>query len=107
MKKFLIAAAIAFSSSFSYAQTRNFVEVEKTVYCMDSKRLLKYLIEDLKERVIMLGQADDKTTPVGVAVLYNRAKDTFSVIEFNDNIGCLITSGDTVELSFPDNFVRK
>jgi len=107
MKKFVIAAIIAISSSVTYAQSKKFVEVEKTVYCMEAKKLLKFLIEDLKERPILLGQSEDTKDPTGISVLYNPVKDTFSVIEFNDEVGCLITSGNTVELSFPANIVGK
>lgn len=107
MKKFVIAAAIALSASFTYAQSKA-VEVQKTVYCMETKKMLKYLMEDLKERPIFLGEIEDKKEPItSVAVLYNPLKDTFSVVEFNDTVACLITSGDTVELSFPANIVGK
>lgn len=107
MKKFIIAAAIALVSSFSYAQSKA-VEVQKTVYCMETKKMLKYLMEDLKERPILLGEIEDKKEPVtGVVVLFNPLKDTFSVVEFNEDVACLITSGDTVELSLPPTVVGK
>jgi hypothetical protein len=107
MKKFVIAAAIVLSSSFSYAQSKA-VEVQKTVYCMATKSFLKYLMEDLKERPIFLGEIEDKKEPItSVAVLYNPLKDTFSVLEFNDTVACLITSGDTVELSLPPSVVGR
>ena len=43
MKKFVIAAAIPLSPSFTYAQSKA-VEVQKTVYCMETKKMLKYLM---------------------------------------------------------------
>lgn len=107
MKKFVIAAAITLVSSFSYAQSKA-VEVQKTVYCMETKKMLKYLMEGLGERPILLGEIEDKKEPVtGVVVLYNPLKDTFSVVEFNEDVACLITSGDTVELSLPPSVVGR
>lgn len=105
MKKYIIAVgmAVAMLSSATHAQN----VYNKEVPCFRTKQLLEYLMNELDEKPMFLGKVDSKTEPpVSVLVLYNSTKNTFSIVEFNQNSACLISSGDNVEISIPSNLAK-
>ena len=104
MKKYIIALVTAFTFTFSYAQNA----YNKEVLCFKTKQLLEFLVDELGEKPIFLGKLDDKKEPrISVVILYSPDKNSFSIVEFNQQTACLISSGDSVEISFPHNITKR
>lgn len=103
MKKLILALCMTAAMSVGNAQT----ERQKPVICFTTKALLKILMEEYKEKVIMMAKVDEKNAQLSLVVLYNPSKDTYSVVEMNNTNACLISSGGDVELSLPSGFVQK
>lgn len=106
MKKLIVAISMVLATSVGFAQEK----VKKTVLCYNTKELLKTLMEELGERPVFLGNVDveeEKRSDISAAVLYNPSTDTFTIIEFNGKVACMISSGIDVELSFPKALIGK
>lgn len=103
MKKLILALCMTAAMSVGHAQT----ERQKPVVCFTTKALLKILMEEYKEKVIMMAKVDEKNVQLSLVVLYNPSKDTYSVVEMNNTNACLISSGGDVELSMPANIVSR
>lgn len=103
MKNLILALCMTAAMSVGHAQT----ERQKPVVCFTTKALLKILMEEYKEKVIMMAKVDEKNAQLSLVVLYNPSKDTYSVVEMNNTNACLISSGGDVELSLPSGFVQK
>ena len=59
-------------------------------------------IEFFEEVPILVGVKEDKEkdkNAVIISVLYNRAEDTFSVVQFNKEVGCFLTSGKSLKFN--------
>ena len=104
MKKYIIALATALALPTSYAQN----VYNKEVLCFKTKQLLEFLVDEAGEKPIFVGKLDDKKEPrINVIVLYNPDKNTYSIVEFTQQTACLISSGDSVEISFPHNITKR
>jgi len=103
MKKLILTLCASAVMSISHAQT----ERQKPVVCFPTKSLLKILMEEYKEKVIMMAKVDEKNVQLSLVVLYNANKDTYSVVEMNNTNACLLSSGGDVEISLPSGFVQR
>jgi hypothetical protein len=92
MNKKLMALVFCLVSTISNAQNNNFKELNKTVSCGPFKDIVKILMSDeYKEIPIWSGlDLEDKTS---YALFHNEKTGTFTLIEFNDKIACILGEG--------------
>ena len=95
---FLVSAIIACSS---YAEVpKKGIKVEKTVTCFPLKTLLDNLKKKYQEEPMIFGMSgtiDD----VVMGVYINRDTGSYTVIEFDEDVGCIVSVGDRVRYRFP------
>lgn len=70
------------------------VTVEKKVPCDKVEKVIEELTKKHGEEPIWFGQAQDSK----VAVLVNPKTSSWSVVQFNDKIGCVLEVGDGFQL---------
>jgi len=100
MKKIAILALMMLTSTVTLAEQK----INKPVWCFETEFLLKELMNNLGEKPIFLGEVDDTKLDdeeLSTVVLFNKKKDTYTVLELNSKTACVISSGTGVELSYP------
>lgn len=102
MLKLFIAAAVALfvTSTSAKDKTVKPVTVEKQIVCFPIKTLLKDLKVKYGEELMIVGQSSEMSNVV-TAVYVNRETGTYTVIEMDDEAGCVISLGDKVHYRFP------
>lgn len=92
MNKKLMALIFCLVSTISNAQNNNFKELNKTVSCGPFNDIVKILTsEQYKEMPIWSGlDVEEKTS---YALFHNENTGTFTLIEFNKNIACILGEG--------------
>ena len=75
--------------------------VKFPAYCFTYAEFLKK-VEFFEEVPLMVGlreQVLKNEDPVLVSVLYNKEEDTFSVVQFNKEVGCFIAAGTNLKFN--------
>ena len=99
MLKLFIAATLALFVSGTSAKDKP-IMVDKQVICFPIKNLLKDLKDKYGEEPMIFGQhsaMDDVVT----AVYINKDTGTYTVIEMDDEAGCIVSLGTNVRYRFP------
>jgi hypothetical protein len=87
--KYLLGLMLFISSAVA-AQT---IVIQKPVNCTDTKILLQGLTSsDYKETPLWLG-IGDKAEASKYSVFVNQQTKTWTIIQFNDKIGCVLGTG--------------
>lgn len=95
MKKLLIVLMLLPAVVFADTGKR----VPFTAYCFNYNDFIKQM-EFFEELPIMVGVSDDpKKDTVIISVTYNKQEDTFSVVQFNKEVGCFLTSGKNMKFN--------
>jgi hypothetical protein len=98
MFKYFIAAAVALAASTSYAEA---VKTDKPVVCFPIKTLLKDLKNKYGEEPMVVGKTA-KMEGVATAVYVNPETGTFTVVEMDDEAGCVVSLGTQIRYRFPN-----
>lgn len=96
MTKFLVAIAL-FVSMTAHAQA---VKTEKPVMCFPIKTLLKDLKNKYKEEPMIVGKTSG-VDKVVTAFYINLETGSYTVIEMDDEAGCVISVGTEVHYRLP------
>jgi hypothetical protein len=95
MKKLLIVLMLLPAVVFADTGKR----VPFTAHCFNYNDFIKQM-EFFEELPIMVGVSDDpKKDTVIISVTYNKQEDTFSVVQFNKEVGCFLTSGKNMKFN--------
>ena len=88
--RYLLVALLCLTSCFSYAQVS---EYERKITCGTLKIILKTLTgEEIEESPIWVGRTD--TTDTQTAVLVNKQTLTWTVIQYDTKVACVLSSGE-------------
>lgn len=88
--RYLLVALLCLTSCFSHAQVS---EYDRKVTCGSLKTILKALTgKEIEEAPIWVGRAD--TTDTQTAVLVNRETLTWTVIQYDTKVACVLSSGE-------------
>jgi predicted ATP-grasp superfamily ATP-dependent carboligase len=86
MKKLILLLLVAFSI------TACSQELNKPVLCLETKEMFDSIFEDYKETLLMV--FDQDTFPDNkIALTVNTKSKTWSLIEYNSSLACLLGSG--------------
>ena len=95
MKKLLLLLILLPSMALANSGKR----VPFTAHCYNYDDFVKQM-EFFEELPIMFGVSDDpKKDTVIISVTYNKQEDTFSVVQFNKEVGCFLTSGKNMKFN--------
>jgi hypothetical protein len=100
MLKLFIATIFALFAVGSYAKEPAPVKVDKQIICFPIKTLLKDLKNKYGEEPMIVGK-HSAMEDVVTAVYVNRETGTYTVIEMDDEAGCVISLGTSVHYRFP------
>jgi hypothetical protein len=88
MKNATVAFLFCLTSTIAYAN--EIITVNKPVFCSDIKSLIEFLSGgEFREMPIWTGK-DDKSRYV---ILSNEKTKTWSIVQFNDQIACVLGAG--------------
>lgn len=85
MRKFLLGVLLL--PVFAFAQP---VTVEKKVVCDQADKMIEELTKKYKEKPLWFGDAQNSQ----VVVLLNLESKTWTVLQFNDKVACILESGE-------------
>jgi hypothetical protein len=104
MKKSYVAFLFCLASTIANAQSRSdFAEVPKPVLCGPISIILSNLTNDeIGESPIWGG--NDLSGNSSYSIFVNEKKGTFTIIQFNQELGCILGIGDKSQLL---NFGKK
>jgi hypothetical protein len=100
MKKIAILALMMLTSTVTLAEQK----INKPVWCYETEKLLKALMNEVGERPIFLGEVEDVELDgekLSTVVLFNKNTDTYTIVELTSKTACVVSSGTSVELSYP------
>lgn len=88
--RYLVMALLCLTSCLSYAQLS---EYERKVTCGSVKVILKALTgKEVEEAPLWVGRTD--TTDTQTAVLVNKETLTWTVIQYDNKVACVLSSGE-------------
>jgi hypothetical protein len=104
MKKIYVAFLFCLTSTIANAQSRSeFVEIPKPVLCGPINIILNNLTnDDIGERPLWAGT--DAFGESNYSIFVNEKKGTFTIIQFNQELGCIIGIGEKSQML---NFGKK
>ena len=97
----ILVAVIALTMSL-LANADQPVISSKKIVCFPLKQLLKDIKQKYGEEPMILGLTE-YTTDIGMGVYVNRETGSYTVIEFDDEAGCIISVGRNIKYRFPKN----
>ena len=87
MKKFAVVLALLLSN---ISQAQEVVELTKKVKCSNTKVVMAEFMSKYQELPLWVSKTDSGTE---VALLMNKEKKTWTLLEFNDTLACVIATG--------------
>lgn len=75
------------------------VKVEKEVVCDKTADVFTFFLEKYKETPQWLGQSD--TTRSQIVIMSNAETQTWTLIQFNEKIACIIETGQGIKFKLP------
>ena len=90
MKNFILLLLLAVST-IAYSK-----ETHKPVLCMDAKEMFDAIFEEYRETILMV--FDQDSFPNKIVLTVNPATKTWSLVEYNTEIACLLGSGKNYKI---------
>ena len=90
MKKIILSLLLAVST---IACSK---EMSKPVLCMDTKEMFDAIFEEYRETILMV--FDQDSFPNKIVLTVNPATKTWSLVEYNTEIACLLGSGNNYKI---------
>ena len=90
MKKIILSLLLAVSTVVCSKETH------KPVVCMDAKEMFDAIFEEYRETILMV--FDQDSFPHKIVLTVNPATKTWSLIEYNTEIACLLGSGKNYKI---------
>ena len=90
MKKIILSLLLAVST---IACSK---EMSKPVLCMDTKEMFDAIFEEYRETILMV--FDQDSFPNKIILTVNPATKTWSLVEYNTEIACLLGSGNNYKI---------
>ena len=87
MKKFILSLLLSVSTVACSQQ-----ENAKPVLCMDTKEMFDAIFEEYNESILMV--LDQDSFPNKIVLTVNHTTKTWSLVEYNTGIACLLGSGN-------------
>ena len=91
MKKIILLFLLAISTSAGSQQ-----ENAKPVLCMDTKAMFDAIFEKYNETILMV--LDQDSFPNKIVLTVNHTTKTWSLVEYNTGIACLLGSGNNYKI---------
>jgi hypothetical protein len=88
MKKLLILSLVFYSSV--YAQ--EVIELQKPLKCGEAQFVMNHFAKEYGEMPAWVGSTDTNTH---ITLLANKEKKTWTLVEYNDNLACVLGSGNS------------
>ena len=90
MKKIILSLLLAISTIACSKETH------KPVLCMDTKEMFDAIFEEYRETILMV--FDQDSFPNKIVLTVNPATKTWSIVEYNTEIACLLGSGNNYKI---------
>jgi len=90
MQKLIMAFLFCLTSSIANAQ--EVIELTKGMKCSNAEFLMNYFVTEHKEKPIWVGKTAFNTN---ITLLVNKEKRTWTMIEYDARIACVIGTGET------------
>lgn len=87
--RYLILACLCLTTSVSFAQL---AEYERKLTCGKTKFVLEALTKVAKEKIIWVG--DSKYTETQTVVMINTETLTWTVVQYDKNMACVLNNGE-------------
>lgn len=101
MRTLALAVLLGFSLvAHAAPKTPKAVKTEKSIVCFPIKTLLKDLNDKYGEEPMVVG-VEGTMDDVAMALYINRETGSYTVIEFDNEAGCIISVGRNVRYRFP------
>jgi hypothetical protein len=101
MRKLAVGLVAVLIACSSYAEVpKKGIKVEKSVTCFPIKVLLDNLKKKYQEEPMIFGMSSTMEDVV-MGVYINRDNGSYTVIEFDEEVGCIVSVGDRVRYRFP------
>lgn len=90
MKKIILLLLLAVSTVACSQETN------KPVICLDAKEMFDAIFEEYRETILMV--FDQDSFPHKIVLTVNHATKTWSLVEYNTEIACLLGSGNNYKI---------
>lgn len=90
LKNYAVAFLFCLISSIANAQP--IIDLVKEIKCSDVSVIMSYFNNNFQERPIWVGQT---VTGTYITLLVNREKHTWTMIEYDAKLGCVLGAGKT------------
>ena len=90
MKKIILLLLLAVSTIVCSKETN------KPVICLDAKEMFDAIFEEYRETILMV--FDQDSFPTKIVLTVNPATKTWSIVEYNTEIACLLGSGNNYKI---------
>ena len=88
MRKTIITLALLFSTT-TFAQ--EVINLTKSIKCSNVESVMQYFTEQYKERPVWVGKTTNGTH---VTLLVNKEKRSWTLIEYDSKLACILGAGD-------------
>ena len=86
------AVAFLFCLISSIANAQEIIDLVKEIKCSDVRVVMSYFNDNFEEKPIWVGQT---VTGTHITLLVNRDKRTWTMIEYDSKLGCVLGAGKT------------
>jgi len=90
MKKVTVALLFCLISSIAHAQ--QIVDMQKQIKCSDAQSVMNYFLINYQETPLWVGKT---TTGTHITLLVNRETRSWTMIEYDAAMACVLGAGDT------------
>lgn len=88
MRKTIITLALLFSTT-TFAQ--EVINLTKSIKCSNAESVMQYFTEQYKEMPVWVGKTTNGTH---VTLLVNKEKRSWTLIEYDSKLACILGAGD-------------
>lgn len=90
-KRLLCFALLTTSQVFAQPVAQLF-DLQKIIKCTDAETILVYIAKEFNEQPVWVGKTMVNTH---ITLLANKEKRTWTIVEYDSKIGCVIAAGDS------------